>query len=761
MKVAVRSSARLTDLLANTPQKAVSKARKPRQPAKPKAPKVEKIEVFESTFNGIRMDGGFDPTGQIEVWYADDTETTGLRPFHGDRPYAVGLCDEQGRWLTFEFPVDPFTRRVKYETHPEWVEEIDYWMSHPTAKKVFHNSPFDVRHHELMGTTVNVGTIDRPLLDDTLMMARVCNNLEREYGLKPLAHQYGGFARDDEKDLKEATKKARARAKKLGYMIAEDNAADYWLIRHFEPDNNLCQTYLVGDVQRTALLYMLYKGIMDEDPAYAKTYREEIELWFTTYQMMGRGMRISKERTQAELTAAITKTAKHKANVQRLSAGRVENPGSPLQLVKYMFEDRNAGGLGLTAERFTDKGNPGTDWKALRPHASNEFVRELMAYRAADKSIGTFFQKYMDLMLPDDISPGEYCLHPGINQAGALTGRLSCADPNLMQVANSNTNARGTDPIQARAPFGPRRGYTWFPADFEQQELRIFADVAEITPLLKAIQEGRDPNTENANMIWGGRNNPAAITAAIYALEFEQDEPTKHEVATAWQELGWDPSKRTGTGVSTLQMDLADRWLAAYDYKIVAAEKSLEKTGTRGRCKIVTFSNMYGGGVDAIIDLTYTDYKTAKGWQDDFHRTYPEVRAYSKRESIASGRRGYLVTRYGRKLRIEPGYEYRCVNYMVQGTAADMMKTAMRRCAAYLKKTGLDAHVLMSIHDELIFEIRNEHTYPWLLRKLCQIMQDTGGRMRVPMEVEMKMVREQWDRKDKIDLRGMEPICLN
>ena len=111
---------------------------------------------------------------------------------------------------------------------------------------------------------------------------------------------------------------------------------------------------------------------------------------------------------------------------------------------------------------------------------------------------------------------------------------------------------------------------------------------------------------------------------------------------------------------------------------------------------------------------------------------------------------GFIINPYGRKIRIEPDFAYRSVNYMVQSCAADMVKDALVRSDQYLKDIGADAHLIMTIHDEIVYEIKEEEATPELLDKLTEIMCDTEGRLIVPVGVEFKRIRESWAVKEPL-----------
>jgi len=82
-----------------------------------------------------------------------------------------------------------------------------------------------------------------------------------------------------------------------------------------------------------------------------------------------------------------------------------------------------------------------------------------------------------------------------------------------------------------------------------------------------------------------------------------------------------------------------------------------------------------------------------------------------------------------------------------------MMKWAMIRCAAYLRKHKIRGRIWLTIHDELVFEIWQEHTYLWVLRGLKALMEDTtGSSLKIPMVAEVKKVTKQWNIKQEIVL---------
>lgn len=686
-----------------------------------------------------------------------DTETTGLRPWLGDRAYVVTMCDDNGETYFTRWPVNPFTREVT--PNPKDLAYLRKVLSVPERELVLFNRDFDLRMLEMIGIEPTCTT------HDVYLKACIWNNLNdiKEggigYGLKAQSEKYCGIPADDQKMLRDAVTRGRRVAKLQGWMIAEGDrygedpaAADYW-IPHLLTGSTEDEEYARNDGTRTYVLdeYYNWQFSNESDGCWQRTYDQiEQKLFPVIYEMVGRGVSISREVNEQEKLANFHKMEMALANMRHMIGDIDFNPGSPKQLCYYLYEHYH-----LTVEKYTDKRSPSTDFEAVQPHINHPFVQQLMAYRSGKKALDTFFEKYDLLMVPDPTVPGGWCLHPGINQLGAKkTSRFSMNDPNLQQVANAKTHAKANDPIQARGPFGPRPGYVLYLLDFAQQEVRIFADVAQSKPMIEAALSGRDINTENSNRAWGGEGNPFALEACAYALELGSSQPATPQVAVAWKELDWSPGAAASGVTSSRALAAADEWMARHGYDITLAEKSLDKKSSRGRAKMIIFAFVYGGGASAVQKLLGSECteQQARRFMAQFERFFPEVKQYMRDLSDQARKDGFVITRYGRKLRVDENYAYRAVNYSVQGCAADMMKDSMIRCREYLRRTGADGHIWLTVHDELGFEIRKEHAYKWLLRGIKTLMEDTQGRMRVPMKVEVSRARERWDVKEEVEL---------
>ena len=234
-------------------------------------------------------------------------------------------------------------------------------------------------------------------------------------------------------------------------------------------------------------------------------------------------------------------------------------------------------------------------------------------------------------------------LHTDFKQSLTATGRLSSAEPNLQNIPIRTELGR-----EMRRFFVPEnRDYVLVDADYSQIELRLLAHMANDTRMLKAFSDGAD----------------------IHA-------------ATAAEVFGVAPDEVTPT--------------------------------LRSRAKAVNFGIVYGIGAFSLAgDLGITTGQ-AKAYIDSYLATYPGIATYMH-DAVESAREsGYAVTLYGRRrsipeLRVtnkntQKFGERVAMNSPLQGTAADIIKIAMLRVDRRLAEEGLDARLVMQVHDELIVE---------------------------------------------------------
>ena len=197
---------------------------------------------------------------------------------------------------------------------------------------------------------------------------------------------------------------------------------------------------------------------------------------------------------------------------------------------------------------------------------------------------------------------------------------------------------------EIRACFVAEDGHRLISADYSQVELRLLAHVAEEDVLKEIFRRGEDVHTATAAQILGGAVDP----------------------------------------------------------------------GTRSKAKMVNYGIVYGLSAYGLADRLQIPQDEAQQFIDAYLERFPAVRAFIESTIAKATDEGFVATHFGRIRRI-PELRARqrqtrqlgerlAVNMVIQGTAADIIKVAMVRCAAKLRDAGLQSRLVLQIHDELLFE---------------------------------------------------------
>lgn len=675
----------------------------------------------------------FIPKGDL---IAFDTEGTGLKLWHGDTAFALSFCNERGEEGYTEWPVDPYTRvvcppRDELEIFAEWCED-------ERVTKVMHNRPYDMR-----SIWLGHGIQMRGMTHDTMLEMHVINTLEETYALKPWCKKYCEIGDDDESELQRKVIACRRLAEKRGYMKHENVQADYWMPRHFDKKDRLCEKYGRQDALRTIVAHLFCQTILEENPNLMESYVFENEHMFSVvYQMENVGLGIDLKRNAEEIVNQRAAKEEHLAELRRIAGDDDFDPDKPAQLIDLLFNK-----MKIEVKSRTKTGRPQVSQESLADYKSDRRIQSLFQYRVAEKGLSSFFEKYERFAVPDTWTNIDGCsvIHPNIRQADKRTARFSCTDPNLQGIGDKNSS-RSEYPIEARVPFGPRPGYKWFMFDYEQLEARIFAKFSNAPVLVDSLLKGIDMHGMAANKSWGGEDNPRAIVAAVEALELWNKTTKSELVLKAWKKYGldkWHWSKRR-----KIADEIGRDWLKEFGWDIVKAEKSIGKKNSRSKGKTMLFTRMFGGGKKSFMKKLNCEEWEAKQYINDYDEVEPGIIGHVREMiQVVKDNGGFVDTSYGRRLWVASDELYKGASYRVQGTAADLIKRAMVTIAHFLENFGIDGHVLMQIHDELILEISNETDVKKLmvvLRMVKRIMESHGDIVGFPLPVSCKVADKTW-----------------
>ncbi len=283
--------------------------------------------------------------------------------------------------------------------------------------------------------------------------------------------------------------------------------------------------------------------------------------------------------------------------------------------------------------------------------------------------------------LPLMIKPQTGRVHTSYHQAVAATGRLSSSDPNLQNIPVRNEQGR-----RIRQAFIPSAGYKLVAADYSQIELRIMAHLSGDKGLLTAFAEGKDIHKATAAEVFG-----VALDAVT--------------------------------------------------------------TDMRRSAKAINFGLIYGMSAFGLAKRLGIGRAEAQKYMDLYFERYPGVLEYMERTRQQAEAQGYVETLFGRRLYLpdiksrnaglRKAAERAAINAPMQGTAADIIKRAMINVDSWIRGIEDESiRMLMQVHDELVFEIREEKLEEYTA--IIQEKMSAAAELHVPLLVEAG-TGDNWD----------------
>ncbi len=285
--------------------------------------------------------------------------------------------------------------------------------------------------------------------------------------------------------------------------------------------------------------------------------------------------------------------------------------------------------------------------------------------------------------LPLLINPETGRVHTSYNQTVAATGRLSSSDPNLQ-----NIPARGEWGRRFRSAFIPEKGHLFLCADYSQIELRILAHLSGDTRLIETFRQRRDIHLETAIQVFGERSD-------------------------------------------------------------------LSPNEARRRAKIINFSIIYGTSAFSLAKELGTSTGEAQNFIDRYFEKHHGVRDYLDACVESAQEKGYSETMLGRRRAIPELQQSNkmvqqagrriALNTPIQGTAADLIKTAMIQIWKDIRAQNLSTRMVLQVHDELVFEVPDaeKDKAEALVKKRMEHVYD----LTVPLDVHLGWGVNWWEAK--------------
>ena len=334
-----------------------------------------------------------------------------------------------------------------------------------------------------------------------------------------------------------------------------------------------------------------------------------------------------------------------------------------------------------------------TNEETLEKLAGHELPRTLLDYRSLYKLKHTYLDQ-----LPTCVHSRSGRIHSSFNQTTTATGRLSSENPNLQNIPVRTVEGRRVR--RAFVPSAPER--VLLSADYSQIELRMVAHYSKDPPFLAAYRDGLDIHALTASAVFGVAENEV-----------------------------------------TREM--------------------------RSVAKEINFGLIYRMGAERLALVTHTPKGEAKAFIERFFQKYATIHALQERFLDQARKQGFAQTLLGRRrylpdinsgnFNLRGGAERMAINMPIQGTAADIMKLAKRmaegaavntpiqgsaaeiiklamiRIEQKLRKQQLQSRMVLSVHDELVFDVLREEEPE--LRTLVQKTMESVIGLEVPLVVEL------------------------
>jgi DNA polymerase-1 len=263
------------------------------------------------------------------------------------------------------------------------------------------------------------------------------------------------------------------------------------------------------------------------------------------------------------------------------------------------------------------------------------------------RTVAKIRSTYVDV-LPGRIDPRDGRIHTTLSQTQAATGRLSSSDPNLQNIPIRTELGR-----RIRSGFVAEKGNLFVGADYSQVELRLLAHLSGDAELIRRFRQGDDIHTATAAAVFGV--DPSAVTPEL-----------------------------------------------------------------RRRAKVINFGILYGMSPFGLSRELGIGGKEAKTYIDHYFDRYPGVKEYIEGLKATARKDGYVLTIMGRRRTLKDidsrnkvlreAAERMAINAPIQGSAADLIKMAMIRVDREFREAGMEARLILQVHDELIVEAPERET---------------------------------------------------
>ena len=547
---------------------------------------------------------------EIDDWIKDaenigevavDTETSSLDPHQADL-IGISLCSKIGKACYI-----PIAHKSKKNIDKNIVlKKLKTLLEDPSIKKIGQNIKFDFIVLYKHGISIQS-------MEDTMLMSYVLDAGKNRHNMDTLSEIHLGHKTISFKDMVGTGKKQ---------------------INFSEVDVEKAKDYAAEDADITLRLYKkFYQSLKEEKMINIYEVFEKPMIKILAFMEI-EGIKIDNNFLKILSNKFHKKIERIQNEVFKLSKKKF-NIASPKQLGEIIYNDLKIAGL-----KKTKKGSFATSASVLEDLAfkGNKFPQLVLDWRQVSKLKNTYSDS-----LPEHINPKTKRVHTSFLLAATTTGRLASSDPNLQ-----NIPIKSEDGKDIRKAFIAKKDHVLISADYNQIEMRILADLADVKELKKAFKNDIDIHSLTASQIFN-----------TDIKKINQDQRRKAKAINFG--IIYGISQYGLAKQINVSNHEAEEFLNSYFYKFPEIKVYMNKTIKF--CRKSGFVNNIFGRRSHFLNINDKNYN---------------VRNFQERAAI---------------------------NAPIQGSASEIMRLAMVRLKQNLDlKKNNETKMLLQIHDELIFE---------------------------------------------------------
>ena len=545
-----------------------------------------------------------------------DTETTSLDS-HQAKLVGISLSTKIGQ--ACYIPIGHSNGKNLIEKNI--INKIKPVLQDKSIKKIGQNIKFDyiILYHR---------GIDMNSMEDTMLMSYALDAGKNRHNMDALSEIHLGHKTISYKDLVGTGKKQ---------------------INFSEVDIKLAKKYAAEDADITYRLYKIFLKNLKSEKLLNIYEIFEKPLIKILALMEINGVKVDKKFLKLLSDKFEKKINNLEKEIFKLSKKEF-NIGSTKQLGEVMYNE-----MKISSMKKTKKGSFATSAQVLEDLAfkGHKLPKLVLDWRQVAKLKNTYSDS-----LQEHINPTSKRVHTSFLLAATSTGRLASSDPNLQ-----NIPIKSEDGKDIRKSFIAEDKYTLISADYNQIEMRILADLADVKELKKAFKNNEDIHSLTASQVFN-------------------------------------------TNVNNVDSNM------------------------RRKAKTINFGIIYGISQYGLAKQIGVSNIEAKDFLNSYFLKFPEIKDYMESTIKFCRRSGYVNNIFGRRTHItginDKNFNVRnfqeraAINAPIQGSASEIMRMAMIRIYEKFKEIkNLECKILLQIHDELIFEVKNGEA-----KKYSKIIQD-------------------------------------